>query len=265
MGQNCCTDKDVPREKDPRIQEYENITKNQYELDSPDSPPNYSKIKKSKEQIPTLGRCLSHPDIKTHEITPVKQAQGIENNIKKTKTVTKDEEKPEFSLEMYENEKYREVFEIPNTILSRVSKKAKEMLENYGMFQFRLENYPGKNNPEINIHYDPDNIIFYGQAKNEAEKNTKEGKGFLLKNKNLFCGYFKEDRFDGPGLFILDEDNQTTLFCGYWKNDQIIGKAKMMIDNGYSYVGEWDNGVQSGYGEETWPDNSMYNPKPYFS
>lgn len=163
-----------------------------------------------------------------------------------------------FDPDEYEKEKYVEIFEMHSDIQSKLSEPVLEILEKEGHFKFKLQEYPGRDNPASLIVYDPDHIIFYGQTRQVGEnKAIKEGKGYLYKNKNIYSGYFRDDKFDGPGSFILS-DTQVCYYFGFWSADNLKGKGQLNMDNGYHYHGEFLDGLQEGYGEEIWPDGSLY-------
>ena len=148
---------------------------------------------------------------------------------------------------------------MPEEIESRLTVGCRDLIDQNGKFNFRLLEYPGKENPPTLIIYDPDNIIFYGQVRTLPEgKQIKEGKGYLFKNKSLYCGYFRDDKFEGPGLFVLHEETHDAYFFGFWVGDHLKGKGLVVHDSGYAYSGEWSDDLQNGYGEETWPDGSIY-------
>ena len=167
-----------------------------------------------------------------------------------------------FDPDRYEKDPISEILELPEDIKSKLSRESKQMLTQEGQFKFKLNSYPGKNNKVKTIAYDAENIIYHGQVRDDLDelKTVKEGKGYLLKHRNLYCGYFAKDKFAGPGIYVYhDADaDEVCYYFGYWVDDQIVGKGIIHHLSGFVYRGEMKESVQEGYGEERWPDNSTY-------
>ena len=175
--------------------------------------------------------------------------------MKGFRTDSKDYNLENFDLEDYDLINFEENFGIPKEISNKLPAAVVGIIEKLGRFKFRMKHYPGKSNQPSLVHYDPDNIIFYGQLGKEGK--FKEGKGYLLQNHSLYCGYFAKNFFEGPGQFIFF-DGSLSFYKGYWCRGEMQGRGLLVTESGYSYRGEWLNSLQEGYGEETWPDNSMY-------
>ena len=183
---------------------------------------------------------------------------GSENSSPSTKgfrTDSKEYNIENFDLEEYEAINFEELITFPKDVSAKLPVAVLGLQDKMGRFRFRLQSYPGKSNPVHTVHYDPDNIIFYGQMSKEGK--TKEGKGVLLQNHSLYCGYFVKDFFEGPGQFIY-YDGSLSFYKGFWCRGEMQGKGTLVTESGYCYKGDWVNSLQEGYGEETWPDNSMY-------
>jgi hypothetical protein len=183
---------------------------------------------------------------------------GSENSSPSTKGFRSDSKEyniENFDLEEYEAINHEELVSFPKDVAAKLPVAVLSLQEKMGRFRFRLQHYPGKSNPVHTVHYDPDNIIFYGQMSKEGK--TKEGKGVLLQDHSLYCGYFFKDFFEGPGQFIF-YDGSLSFYKGFWCRGEMQGKGTLVTESGYCYRGDWVNSLQEGYGEETWPDNSMY-------
>ena len=135
-----------------------------------------------------------------------------------------------------------------------------------------------KNNPNLNNkkNYmvklkEPKNII---TNKNTLKKNnnytymginsidsTKEGFGIQKwEDGSKFVGYFKNDKSNGYGKFI---DNQNNYLLGNFKDDKLKGFGIYLNNNEIKYIGEWNNDLQDGIGIEYWKDGAIYTGEFY--
>ena len=162
----------------------------------------------------------------------------------------------------YRNKKAMEVLNIPSEIDAKLPGSMTALFEKYGAFHFCLTEFPGKDLPLQTIAFDADEeIIYHGQGyRPAAGEFVKEGKGMLSKQSFFYSGYFKEDKFFGPGLLVLAEGQDSASYLlAYWEGDVPVGKALIYNSAGYEYSGEVSKeGLQHGSGQELWPNGSFY-------
>ena len=90
----------------------------------------------------------------------------------------------------------------------------------------------------------------------EYLNNKKNGKGRLIfSDKSFYEGNFKNDEFEGFGIFRTKKYVYEGQFSGGKKNGK--GKLTNLIKN-YEYEGEFKNDVKDGYGTEKYFDGSIY-------
>ena len=73
------------------------------------------------------------------------------------------------------------------------------------------------------------------------------------KDKEKYKGEFKDDKFEGNGIFYYSTGEK---YEGEWKNDKKEGKGIIELNNG-KYIGEFKNGKKEGNGVK----NMMVNGK----
>ena len=81
------------------------------------------------------------------------------------------------------------------------------------------------------------------------------GRGIWIKDYNIYIGNFKNDEFNGTGLFITQLGD---YYFGNWKNSKCNGYGSLMMDKKLVYQGTFKNSKKEGYGEERYPDGDMY-------
>ena len=87
-------------------------------------------------------------------------------------------------------------------------------------------------------------------------KGQAHGKGIWIKDFNIYIGNFKNDNFDGTGLFI---NEQGDYYFGQWKNGTYDGYGSLIIGKKLAYRGFFKNGKKEGFGEEKSPEGDHYN------
>ena len=87
-------------------------------------------------------------------------------------------------------------------------------------------------------------------------KGQCHGKGIWVKDSNIYIGNFKNDEFDGTGLFITEQGD---YYFGQWKNSQYDGYGCLIIGKKLVYRGFFKNGKKEGFGEEVYPDGDYYD------
>ena len=162
-----------------------------------------------------------------------------------------------FDPDFYESQLAVEAFEMPSEIRLRLTPEANTLISRHGCIKFKLDTYPGTDNESTTINYDDSNV-YVGQHTVDVGKSVRQGKGYLMKNKNVYAGYFNGDKFEGPGTLIYHDDEETYHYFGYWKNDVLNSKGVVHYLSGYIYRGDFQDNIPHGCGEERWPDNSTY-------
>lgn len=88
------------------------------------------------------------------------------------------------------------------------------------------------------------------------QKGQCHGKGIWIKDFNIYIGNFKNDEFDGTGLFITEQGD---YYFGQWKNSKYDGYGSVIVSKKLVYRGFFKNGKKEGFGEETYPDGDYYD------
>ena len=100
---------------------------------------------------------------------------------------------------------------------------------------------------ENNIQYFKGNFNIKGQA---------HGFGIWIKDFNIYIGNFKNEEFNGTGLFI---NEQGDYYFGQWKNGNCDGFGNLIIGKKLAYRGFFKNGKKEGFGEEKTNEGDYYN------
>lgn len=87
-------------------------------------------------------------------------------------------------------------------------------------------------------------------------KGQCHGQGIWVKDFNVYIGNFKNDEFDGTGLFITEQGD---YYFGQWKNSQYNGYGSIIVSQKLVYRGFFKNGKKEGFGEEKYPDGDYYD------
>lgn len=81
------------------------------------------------------------------------------------------------------------------------------------------------------------------------------GKGIWVKDRAVYAGTFRDDLFDGRGVYIKPNGS---YYIGDFKKGKIEGKGKN-YKNGYMvYEGTYKNNKKEGYGKERYKDGSVF-------
>lgn len=164
-----------------------------------------------------------------------------------------------YDFQEFEKLRHEEKLDIPSEISSRIPKTVIEFLRSQPMFKYRLDLYPGKSNPVSKIVSEHEGSIYFGQVGKEEFSGTfKEGKGILITEDSVFYGYFVQNRYEGPGMLVLYSGQDISCYQGFWVGEDLQGKGMLVSSHGYKYLGDWEESLQNGYGEESWPDGSCY-------
>jgi len=93
---------------------------------------------------------------------------------------------------------------------------------------------------------------YIGEVINGA---IKQGKGkFMFANGDIYDGLFKNDKFDGYGIFTCSE----YTYEGDWKAGRKCGDGEIKYSDGEKYIGEFDNDMFEGYGTYTYANGDCY-------
>ena len=119
-----------------------------------------------------------------------------------------------------------------------------------------LDNYkPSENqdNPKVGPYlYREEGCVYEGQY----YKQNRHGVGkALYKNGSFYQGTWRNDLFDGFGLFIKKDG---TYIIGEYKKGQINGQAKYCFENGDYYSGNWVCNKKHGIGKEIIDEGTNY-------
>lgn len=81
------------------------------------------------------------------------------------------------------------------------------------------------------------------------------GEGIWLNNYNIYYGNFKDDTFNGKGVFMTTKGD---YFFGDWINGVPNGNGIVVYNGMKAYEGEFRDGERCGKGVEIFPDGDMY-------
>ena len=81
------------------------------------------------------------------------------------------------------------------------------------------------------------------------------GKGIWIKDYDIYIGNFKNDQFNGMGLFISENGD---YYFGQWKNSMCEGTGSLSVKNKLVNKGNFKSGKREGFGEEQYPDGDIY-------
>lgn len=87
-------------------------------------------------------------------------------------------------------------------------------------------------------------------------KGQAHGHGIWVKDFNIYVGNFKNDNFEGTGLFI---NEQGDYYFGQWKNGVYDGYGSLIVGKKLAYRGFFKNGKKEGFGEEKTQEGEYYN------
>ena len=88
------------------------------------------------------------------------------------------------------------------------------------------------------------------------KKGQVHGRGIWIKDFNIYIGNFKNDEFNGTGLFI---NEQGDYYFGQWKNGNYNGYGTLILGKKLMYRGFFKNGKKEGFGEEKSLEGDYYN------
>ena len=86
--------------------------------------------------------------------------------------------------------------------------------------------------------------------------DKKHGEGNLVDDNRKFNGNFKEDLFDGYGIYVNEEGN---IFEGEFKENKLFGIGHLTYKNGDNYVGNFYNNKENGKGQLIFKNGDIYN------
>ena len=81
------------------------------------------------------------------------------------------------------------------------------------------------------------------------------GEGLWLNNYNIYYGNFRDDTFNGKGLFM---NIRGDYYFGDWENGIPNGFGIIVFNGMKSYEGEFKDGQKCGQGIEVFPDGDYY-------
>ena len=86
-------------------------------------------------------------------------------------------------------------------------------------------------------------------------KGECTGEGIWLNNYNIYYGNFRDDKFNGQGVFM---NTRGDYFFGEWENGVPNGKGFIVFNGMKAYEGNFRDGQKCGEGEEYFPDGDKY-------
>ena len=104
-----------------------------------------------------------------------------------------------------------------------------------------------------------------GEYIGEIKNINKEGYGrFIMKNSDIYIGFFKNDKLNGPGAKNKEKCQ------GYFLNNKLNGKGRYYYKNGDYYIGEFKENKRQGHGKNIYKVGYYYigewlNDKRHFN
>jgi hypothetical protein len=86
-------------------------------------------------------------------------------------------------------------------------------------------------------------------------KGECTGEGIWLNNYNIYYGNFRNDTFNGEGVFM---NTRGDYYFGEWENGVPNGHGMIVFNGMKSYEGEFRDGQKCGQGIEAFPDGDYY-------
>ena len=111
-----------------------------------------------------------------------------------------------------------------------------------------------KNINPIKIIDNENNIQYFKGGFNK--QGQAHGFGIWIKDFNIYIGNFKNDEFDGTGLFV---NSQGDYYFGQWKNNNYDGYGSLIVGKKLIYRGFFKKGKKEGFGEEKSLEGDYYN------
>ena len=111
-----------------------------------------------------------------------------------------------------------------------------------------------KNINPIKITDNENNIQYFKGGFNK--QGQAHGFGIWIKDFNIYIGNFKNDEFDGTGLFV---NSQGDYYFGQWKNNNYDGYGSLIVGKKLIYRGFFKKGKKEGFGEEKSLEGDYYN------
>ena len=81
------------------------------------------------------------------------------------------------------------------------------------------------------------------------------GEGIWLNNYNIYYGNFRDDTFNGEGVFM---NTRGDYYFGEWENGVPNGQGFIVFNGMKAYEGEFRDGKKCGKGIEVFPDGDYY-------
>ncbi|CAI2373583.1 unnamed protein product [Moneuplotes crassus] len=123
--------------------------------------------------------------------------------------------------------------------------------EKYKSYFGQLDSNEKRNGRGIQVL--KDGSIYEGEFKN----GKHNGIGRYISATNVYCGHFYHGRATGKG--VLQDLKEDAKYKGYFKEMKPDGKCTKIHSNGSKFIGEFSNGVISGFGKYEWNDGSSYS------
>jgi hypothetical protein len=106
----------------------------------------------------------------------------------------------------------------------------------------------------------PDLVLMDGKYYGETKDGERNGEGVMkYTDGNEYIGFWENNLRSGKGVMIwMDNPNyvhntdpfitEPKIYIGEFTNNQINGKGKLKYRNGFTYIGNFENGMKNGYG-----------------
>ena len=108
-----------------------------------------------------------------------------------------------------------------------------------------------------------------GEYIGEIKNINLEGYGrFIMKNGDIYIGFFKNDKLNGPGEIFFKKNKEKCQ--GYFLNNKLDGKGRYYFKNGDYYIGEFKENKRQGHGKNIYKVGYYYigewlNDKRHFN
>ena len=91
------------------------------------------------------------------------------------------------------------------------------------------------------------------------ENGLKHGKGTLIAKDYKYTGDWVKDKKQGEGTITFKSSKLNHhQYTGTWMNDTYNGQGTLIYDYFGKYVGEFEDGLKSGYGKEDLRNGNTY-------
>ena len=131
--------------------------------------------------------------------------------------------------------------------------RIKNQLKNQ-LHQISFDDSSYQNVPPFKITNVSTGDIQYYKGSYDSYGNCS-GEGLWLNNYNIYYGNFRDDVFNGQGVFM---NTRGDYYFGSWENGVPNGQGFIVFNGMKAYEGEFRDGQKCGTGVEIFPDGDCY-------